>query len=84
MSKRTPVYLEGDVHLWVYYKDKSLTYPAVGVMEDNLIRLQLLKPSNPVMRGDEIGKTVAKLIESKGQAPLGTIKLEDNRGEVIA
>jgi hypothetical protein len=48
------------------------------LVQDNFIRLQLLR-RHPVMRGDEIGKVVAKLIESRGSASLGDVELEDNR-----
>jgi hypothetical protein len=81
-SKREPGPVERDVHLWIYHDSKELDHSVRAIIEDNLIRLQLLKPSHAVMRGDEVGKAFAALVESEERAYLGNSKLEDDRGGV--
>ena len=73
------LYVGARAGLWAYFHKNSVDYPQAAVMEDNFVRLRLLAQPHPVMRGEEVGKTVAQLIETKGRGILRDLKLEDNR-----
>jgi len=74
----------GTAYLWLYYEQNKIERtPAWAVMEDNIIRLQLLRRTHPVLTGGDLKDALARI--KRPTSHFDDIPLKDARmaGEIV-
>jgi len=73
-------YAGHEVHAW-YYAEELAGKDRARVVVDNFVRLRLLDPPLPRLHGDEVAKTIARMIQSKGDAILNDLPMRPGHSE---
>lgn len=69
-----------EVHAWLFAEQVAGKARA-SVIVDNFVRLRLLDPPLPRLHGDEVAKTISRMIETKGNAILRDLPMRPGNSE---